>query len=331
MTTIVLLTAALLVNLVLCALVLWGITRLFGVERATFFKAGLTVLVMAFAHAAAALALPALPKPSAMAGAIFLLLGELGVGLSLTWAIIAFAYHLRAGKSALVGGCYLLGAAVLAVGLYFGLTQLVRAFTIPSNSMAPTLIGHHFHATCPHCQGTAIVPARRLWGDEPPGPPEEPANGICTNCLKIAEYRDFQKTMYGPDRFICNNFLQPGRWDLIVFRYPLAPEHRYVMRLVGLPGETIQIKEKAVWINGVRLEAPARIRGLDYLPRPVMDPLNPQDESAEWVLGSEDYFVLGEFTTNASDSREWGPVPRQNIVAVAEVIYWPPERWRLLR
>jgi hypothetical protein len=162
----------------------------------------------------------------------------------------------------------LLASGVLATGIYFGLLQLVQAFVISSNSMAPTLIGYHLSPTCPHCQGPAIVSAGRVMDGLPPLPADEAQNGICTRCLKIAEYRDLPKTVHGPDRFICSKFLQADRWDLIVFRHPPNPETRYVHRLVGLPGETIQIKEKAIWINGAKAVPPAEIHALEYLPQP---------------------------------------------------------------
>jgi signal peptidase I len=99
---------------------------------------------------------------------------------------------------------------------------------------------------------------------------------------------------------------------------------------VGLPGEKVQIKEKAVWINGVKAEPPADIAAIEYLPSPDRFG-EPEEGGREWTLGPDEYFVLGDFTTRSSDSRDWGPVPRENIEAVATLIYWPPARWRVLR
>jgi signal peptidase I len=330
MTTLLLLLLVALGVLLLNALLLWGIARLFRVERASLARASLAVLLMALAQGVILAAVQALPRPPAVATALALQFVLLLVALVSAWGIIVLVFRSRAGKSALIALAHSLASAVLAIGVYFGLLQLVQAFVVPTNGMAPTLIGHHYRVTCPHCQGTAVVSAARRIEGIPELPADEPQNGICTRCLQIAEYRDHPKTVYGPDRFLCSRFLKANRWDLIVFRYPREPETRYVDRLVGLPGETIQIKEKAVWINGVKAEPPADIGALTYLPQPDFD-LHPQRGPSQWVLGPEEYFVLGDFTTNASDSRDWGPVPAENIEAVATLIYWPPSRWRIVR
>jgi type IV secretory pathway protease TraF len=59
--------------------------------------------------------------------------------------------------------------------------------------------------------------------------------------------------------------------------------------------------------------------------------IEPRREPRSWDLGPDDFFVLGDFTAASSDSRDWGPVPRANLVGVATVIYWPPSAWRILR
>ena len=117
-------------------------------------------------------------------------------------------------------------------------------------------------------------------------------------------------------------------------------------RLVDLPGETVVIKDGAVWINGQKLDPPASLNGLEYvteIPRaPHMPPLEvfagTPDTPA--VLGKGEYFVLGDFSLQSSDSRLWEKgaeghppyaVPESNIIGVATHIYWPSSRWRILR
>jgi len=83
-----------------------------------------------------------------------------------------------------------------------------------------------------------------------------------------------------------------------------------------------------VWVNGEKLELPAEVAGLEYTSSAFGEG---QMEPREWQLGPTEYFVLGDFTTASSDSRDWGPVPAENLESVVTLIYWPPERWRILR
>lgn len=140
-----------------------------------------------------------------------------------------------------------------------------------------------------------------------------------------------------------NKFLPPRRWDIIAFRYPADPATTFVKRLVGLPGETIFIQDGAVWINGQRIEPPEPLRGIQYLDK--MDGL-PQgaeicgSKNKPAVLGKDEYFVLGDFSARAKDSRLWDigapghapyAVPVSYVLGVVTHIYWPPNRCRVLR
>jgi signal peptidase I len=328
MATILVLALAAIGGLLVDALLFWGVARLFAVERASLPRALLAVLLLTLVQTGLMVGFQALATPATMPAALLLLCVQVVLAWLTTWAVIVLVFRTRAVKGALVALTTQVAAAGLAVGMYFGLQQLVHAYVVPTNAMAPTLIGYHARLACPHCQGPAVVSA--AWAMEGMPPPEGPQKGMCTQCLRIADYENVPKTVQAPDRFICSTFLEARRWDVVVFRYPRDPAIRYVTRLVGLPGEMVAIKDNAVWINGTRAPPPADIAALTYLPHP--DPLGaPDGGPAEWALGPDDYFVLGDFTTNSSDSRDWGPVPRANLEAVATLIYWPPSRWRILR
>jgi signal peptidase I len=105
----------------------------------------------------------------------------------------------------------------------------------------------------------------------------------------------------------------PERGDVVVFRPPNGSSEDYIKRVIGLPGETIEIRGGTVWINGVALEEP-------YITAAGGD-------SGLRTLGDEQYFVLGDNRNNSSDSRSWGVLPRQDIIGKAWLCYWPPERW----
>ena len=95
------------------------------------------------------------------------------------------------------------------------------------------------------------------------------------------------------------------RGDIIVFRYPPDPTKSYIKRLIGLPGDRIEIRSGEVWLNDSRLEEP-------YLnPR-----LNLSTRSQPVVIVPEHaYFVMGDNRDNSSDSRIWGTVPEELIDA----------------
>ncbi len=105
----------------------------------------------------------------------------------------------------------------------------------------------------------------------------------------------------------------PQRGDIIVFRPPNAPREDYIKRIIGLPGEHVEIRDGAVWINGYRLEEP-------YI-------ASPAPYTGSWDLGPDEYFVLGDNRGGSSDSHSWGPLPRENIIGKAWLCYWPPQYW----
>jgi len=123
------------------------------------------------------------------------------------------------------------------------------------------------------------------------------------------------------DQYLLVNKLEyrlhpPARGDIIVFHYPNNPADDYVKRVIGLPGETVEIKDGQVFINGVPLEEPY-LRGS-----------TPSNYSGVVPAGS--VFVLGDNRGNSSDSRMWGALPYRYIVGRAVLCYWPPEQWAIL-
>ena len=143
------------------------------------------------------------------------------------------------------------------------------------------------------------------------------------------------------DRITACKLLAPRRCDLIVFRYPADPSVSYVKRLVGFPGEHVEIRDGAVWINGEKLEPPESIRGIPYSPTiEANGQVFTGPGSSPVTLGPDEYFMLGDFVAQSSDSRFWETgakghppyaVPAGNIVGVVIHIYWPISRWTSFR
>jgi signal peptidase I len=212
---------------------------------------------------------------------------------------------------------------------------ICEAFVTPTNAMAPTLLGNHWRGTCPVCgRPNFCSPVDSRYAS--PDPPRM----ICGN-FHVRRASDSRSQVFPGDRFLAAKFLAPRRWDVVVFQYPEDPSTLYVMRLVGLPGETVHIERGAVWIDGKELEPPDSLRGIQYLSELADCPFElwaTKDRPA--VLGEDEYFVLGDFSPQAKDSRLWGQgapghnpfaVPKSQVRGTVTHIYWPPERWRILR
>lgn len=117
---------------------------------------------------------------------------------------------------------------------------------------------------------------------------------------------------------IIYRFAEPKRGDIIVFKYPLDPKRDFVKRLIGLPGETVLIKDSTLYINGHLVDQPFLPKGLKY-----------QDYGPTTGAKGK-YFMMGDNRNNSLDSRVWGTLPRGNIIGKAILIYWPVNRIRIL-
>jgi signal peptidase I len=114
----------------------------------------------------------------------------------------------------------------------------------------------------------------------------------------------------------------PKRGEVIVFLFPDSnPNNRkrdFVKRVVGLPGETVEIREGAVYING------------EVLKDQYVKALGTRDVASKH-LEEKEYYVLGDNRGGSDDSRSWGAVPEKNILGKVWLIVWPPSSWTLLQ
>ena len=106
----------------------------------------------------------------------------------------------------------------------------------------------------------------------------------------------------------------PQRDEIVVFRYPPNPSKNLIKRIVGLPGEKVEVKKGQVFVNDSPLVPSYETSQADYNWGPV-------------VTGPDEYFVLGDNRAASSDSHSWGMLPTQNILGKAWFSYWPSQDW----
>ncbi len=137
------------------------------------------------------------------------------------------------------------------------------------------------------------------------------------------EGTSMQPHLFDQERIFVNKFVyrlsRIERGDIVVFWYPKDPEKSFIKRVIGLPGETVEIHHGIVSVNGELLTEP-------YLPAEYLDTAS--FESV--VVPLQHYFVLGDHRNSSSDSRVWGMVPHRNIFGKALLRYWPISKFGLI-
>ncbi|MDP9054484.1 MAG: signal peptidase I [Acidobacteriota bacterium] len=103
-----------------------------------------------------------------------------------------------------------------------------------------------------------------------------------------------------------------SREDPVVFHYPNDPSQSYIKRVIGIPGDTVEIKDGVVYVNGKKLDEP-------YVPPEYRDDVPVKKQT----VPPDHYFVLGDHRSSSNDSRVWGFVGRKAIYGKAVFVYWP--------
>jgi signal peptidase I len=169
-----------------------------------------------------------------------------------------------------------------AVAIVLAIKQwVVNPYRIPTSSMEPTL----------HCAGAGVGCTARF------------SDRVLAN------------------RFIYH-FVDPGRGDIVVFETPARARRdcdaggTFVKRIVGLPGEALEVRDGFVFVNGARLQEP-------YVPRDRRDPTK---TNPPYRIPEDQYFVMGDNRSQSCDSTVWGALPRKNLIGKVFAVYWPPRR-----
>ncbi len=158
-------------------------------------------------------------------------------------------------------------------------TYLVQAFKIPSGSMEDTLL-----------VGDHLLVSKFMYGTKVPFADK-----------RILTVRD------------------PRRGDVIVFEYPEDPSKDFIKRVIGVPGDVVEGKEKKVFVNGTVYENPHEIhKEKEVIPKEM----NPRDTFGPVTVPADSYFVMGDNRDRSYDSRFWKFVRRDQIKGLAFIKYW---------
>ncbi len=137
------------------------------------------------------------------------------------------------------------------------------------------------------------------------------------------EQQSMERTLE-PDQYVLVDKLTPridaySRGDIVVFEPPEAwvqggPRTPFIKRVIGLPGETIEIKEGGVYVDGTRLDEP-------YVYD--LQPTTTNEQPARWVVPAGELFVMGDHREASADSRAFGPIEVSAVIGRAWLRYWP--------
>ena len=128
-------------------------------------------------------------------------------------------------------------------------------------------------------------------------------------------------TLVDQERIFINKFVYRfgladiGRGDTVVFWFPRDPSKSYIKRIIGVPGDKVQVADGTVIVNGRVMQEP-------YVPDEYRDHVSMPNTT----VPPDEYFVLGDHRSTSNDSRTWGMVPRHYIYGKAVFVYWPIDR-----
>jgi signal peptidase I len=181
-------------------------------------------------------------------------------------------------------------AVVLALIVFLVIQTGVRNFKVEGASMQPTLHGGQF-----------LLVNKLVY--------------FKLDTARISRLAPFWKVDHSSQRFALR---PPNRGEVIVFRYPRDVTLDFVKRVIGLPGETVEIIEGTTFINGEVIDEPY---------------LTTTDRSSSKLvhLGREEYYVMGDNRRGSNDSRNWGPVPEELLLGKVWFVYWPFSEMGLVR
>jgi len=153
--------------------------------------------------------------------------------------------------------------------------------------------------------------------------------------LLIGDHLLVNKFIFGPSASAVERAVLPmaslKRGEVVVFKYPEEPDRDFIKRVIGLPGETVELREKKVYINGTPLDEPY----VHFLAPPrggtefnEVTSYDVRERYGPVTVPPNQYFVMGDNRDNSQDSRYWGFLPRDLVKGKALVIYWSYEAGR---
>jgi signal peptidase I len=159
--------------------------------------------------------------------------------------------------------------------------------------------------------------------------------GSMENNLLIGDHLLVNKFVFGPSASGLEKALLPlgtiRRGDVVVFKYPEEPARDFIKRIIGLPGDTLQLRNKKVFVNDQPLDEPY----VHFLEPPrsgsglsEVTSLDVRENFGPVTVPADHYFAMGDNRDNSADSRYWGFLPRDYVKGKALVIYWSYEAGR---
>jgi len=157
--------------------------------------------------------------------------------------------------------------------------------------------------------------------------------GSMENNLLIGDHLLVNKFVFGPTPLAIGRAVLPvrpiHRGDILVFKYPEEPDRDFIKRVIGLPGETIELKNKKIYVNNQPLDEPY----VHFLTPPSSDyqevtSYDLRERFGPVTVPADKYFMMGDNRDNSQDSRYWGFLPRDYVKGRALVIYWSYESGR---
>ena len=183
----------------------------------------------------------------------------------------------------------LVEAVVLALFVFLVIQTSVRNFKVDGSSMHPTLEGGHY-----------LMVNKLVY--------------FQLDVERLSRIVPFWKVDESSARFAVH---PPKRGEVIVFHFPRDTSKDFVKRVIGLPGELVEVRQGTVYIEDVPLIEPYIDGGDTSTTRPIR-------------LEDDEYYVLGDNRRSSNDSRTWGPVPESFVVGKVWFVYWPVSGLRLL-
>ena len=151
--------------------------------------------------------------------------------------------------------------------------------------------------------------------------------GSMENNLLIGDHLLVNKFIFGPTPLAIGRAVLPvrpiHRGDILVFKYPEEPDRDFIKRVIGLPGETIELKNKKIYVNNQPLDEPY----VHFLTPPSSDyqevtSYDLRERFGPVTVPADKYFVMGDNRDNSQDSRYWGFMPREYVKGKALFVYF---------
>lgn len=149
-------------------------------------------------------------------------------------------------------------------------------------------------------------------------------SGSMEDTLLIGDFLLANKFIYGAKVPLLPVHLpalrEPKPGDIVIFKYPRNPKVNYIKRCVAVEGQTVQIKDKVLYIDGKRVPDPSLVKYTD--PGTRSPRRDPRDNFGPFKVPKGHLFMMGDNRDNSADSRYWGPLPRELVLGKAMIIHW---------